>query len=81
LGVPVLASNVGEIPYFLDNGLRGGIFESNSDEELLKEIRSIIENYYEAQQKAQNLKKYVFDIYDINKSSQNFLNLYNLVVA
>jgi teichuronic acid biosynthesis glycosyltransferase TuaC len=81
LGIPIVASNVGEIPYFLDNGLRGGIFESNSEEKLLKAIRSTIKNYSEAKQKALNLQKYVFDVYDIKKSSQNLLNLYNSVLA
>jgi teichuronic acid biosynthesis glycosyltransferase TuaC len=74
--LPVLASNVGGIPSFLDYGKRGYIFESGNLEDLQFKIQEIITNWEEAGQKANKLYDYVLDNFDSKKNSLGLLNYY-----
>jgi glycosyltransferase involved in cell wall biosynthesis len=77
--LPVLASNVGGIPSFLDYGKRGYIFESENIEDLQIKIQEIINNWDEAGQKANKLYDYVVDNFDSKKNSLELLNYYKLL--
>jgi teichuronic acid biosynthesis glycosyltransferase TuaC len=76
MGTPILASDVGGIPEFLNHGLYGTMFKSGDLAELNINLQNILDNYQMALEKAKYLFDYVTDKYDIHKNSRVLADIY-----
>ena len=76
MGTPILASDVGGIPEFLNHGLYGTMFKSGDLADLIINLQNILDNYQNAREKAKNLRDYVADRFDINKNSRVLASIY-----
>lgn len=59
LGLPVVSTNIGGLPFLIDNDKTGVLVEPNSVEAFIEAIKQIISDSNKANQMAENARKYV----------------------
>lgn len=76
LGVPVIASDVGGIPDFIENGVTGLLFRDKDIEMLKDAIIRLYENRYLAKTLAKNAIEKIKTDYSIERMATRYLDLY-----
>ncbi len=80
-GVPVVATNVGEIPRVLDFGEYGEIVEPGNPERLANAIEKVCRNREEAMAKASAAKVRVLEEYSVEKMANQYLEIYKDLIS
>ncbi len=75
-GVPVLSTNVGEIPNVLDNGKYGVIIPSAKPEKMSEKLCDVYKNPKKYKMIAENARNHVLKHYSIHKTAQLYHNQY-----
>jgi len=75
VGVPVIATAVGEISEILSEG-RGILISPKNVEEIVTSIREVKLNYSDALKRAEMLKKYVKENFNVNKIIKKQVDIY-----
>lgn len=76
LGIPVIATKVGEIPYIIDNGINGLLIEKDDVKSLFNAIEKLLKEPTYARKIGLNGKEKVLQEYSANKLIHNWENLY-----
>lgn len=78
LGLPVISTRVGGIPYLIDDGVDGFLVENNNAKELANQIRNLINNPEIGQRAALNARKKV-ENYDTLNTMTEWTKLLNSI--
>jgi glycosyltransferase involved in cell wall biosynthesis len=74
LGLPVVSTNVGGIPFLINNGINGILVENNDEQAMANAIIKLIENPIETHQMANNARSLV-EGFDVARVKQQWRKL------
>ena len=81
MGIPVLASNIGDIPRLLDNGRDGVMFEAGNEELLEEIILNAFKNYDELVDSAKKARKKIRKNYAFENVTTQIESLYHKLIS
>jgi glycosyltransferase involved in cell wall biosynthesis len=79
-GLPVLASQVGGIPHFVEDGIDGMLFDPNNDEELVHAFQRLCTDEGLAQRIAEAGRAKAYSEYDWDVVTRKLLHVYEEVI-
>ncbi len=80
LGVPVIASRIGGLPYLVDDGITGALFEPGSPEDLARQIRRLWEDPQLCEQMGKAGRQKVTQQYSQNAYYYNLMAVYQKAI-
>ncbi|MCG3225740.1 MAG: glycosyltransferase family 4 protein [Candidatus Heimdallarchaeota archaeon] len=81
MGIPVIASNIGDIPRLLREGKEGMLFEAGNAQSLEDAILNVIDNYSSYVKKAQTARKRIRKEYSFNHVTDQIEQLYYRMIG
>lgn len=78
--LPVLSSDVGGIPNLLKNGERGFMFKGCDYESFKTTLKDMIQNPDKAKNRAELLKKHIYDDYDVDVNARQLIKTYEQAI-
>jgi glycosyltransferase involved in cell wall biosynthesis len=76
MGIPVIASNIGDIPRLLKEGKEGKLFEAGDEHSLEKTILDMVENYQYSINKAKTARKRIRKEFSFQEVTDQIEQLY-----
>ena len=80
-GIPIVATNVGEVPEVLNGGLLGRLVQPGNPEDLANALEEVRRNQSEAKKKAFAAKQRALTEYCLGKMAQRYLEEYRNVLS
>jgi len=75
-GLPVVASNMCEMPRFIQNNINGKLFEVSDFKELFKQIECLIQNPNKIENIGRTARKYILEYFKQKQPIQQIIDLY-----
>jgi len=76
MGIPIVASNIGDIPRLLKNGKEGKLFEAGNEHSLETTILDMVENYQSYVSKAQKARRRIRKEFSFQSITDQIEQLY-----